>query len=64
MVTKPEQLEIMVDFMMNHSDLAKDLLNVANAKAKAKNLWDLNVASPPVRDIEKWKKVLYRIINQ
>ena len=50
--------------MTNHSDLVKGLLNVANAKAKAKNLWDLNVASPPVRDIEKWKKVLYIIINQ
>ena len=50
------QLEIMVDFMTNHSDLAKGLLNESLCL-------DLNAAGPAVPDIEKWKKVLYIITN-
>ncbi|XP_046810838.1 uncharacterized protein LOC124420775 [Lucilia cuprina] len=60
--TKPRQYEIMVDFMVQHSDLAKGHLNASNAKSKSRELWerlslDLNAAGPPTHEVEKWKKV-------
>lgn len=61
-MTKQRQFEILVEFMVQHSDLAKGHLQAANAKQTTNNLWtklsdDLNANGPPVRDIAGWKKV-------
>ncbi|KNC23195.1 hypothetical protein FF38_10068 [Lucilia cuprina] len=60
--TQQRQFEILVDFMEQHSDLAKGQLQCGNAKQRANNLWtkladDLNSNGPPVRDVAGWKKV-------
>ncbi|XP_075157124.1 uncharacterized protein LOC142230363 [Haematobia irritans] len=60
--TQQRQFQTLVDFMVQHSDLAKGQLQSANAKQRAKILWtkladDLNANGPPVRDVAGWKKV-------
>ncbi|TMW46403.1 hypothetical protein DOY81_008517, partial [Sarcophaga bullata] len=60
--TQQGQFEILVAFMVQHSDLAKGLLQCGNAKQRANNLRvklvdDLNSNRPPVRDIAGWKKM-------
>ncbi|XP_017461173.1 PREDICTED: uncharacterized protein LOC108354504 isoform X2 [Rhagoletis zephyria] len=52
----------MIDFMENHSQLAKGILKTANGKSTSNSLWktlveDLNAAGPPTRDVAGWKKV-------
>lgn len=37
--TKQRQFEILVDFMVQHNELAKGHLLTANAKQAANNLW-------------------------
>ena len=52
----------MIEYMKSHSDLAKNQLKGNDAKQRAHTLWKnlteiLNAEGPPIRTVEKWKKV-------
>ena len=60
--TSREQFAILVDFMNGHSDLATGNLKGLAGKEQSNALWKrltllLNAAGPPMRSVDKWKKV-------
>ncbi|XP_017484115.1 PREDICTED: uncharacterized protein LOC108372841 isoform X2 [Rhagoletis zephyria] len=60
--TKPRQFEILVNFMMEHSDLAKGQIKGLAAKQTSNNLWkrlenELNSCGPPTHNFTEWKKI-------
>lgn len=61
-VTTARQYEILVDFFLTHSHLAKGRIQSVEARKKAGELWEdlsksLNAVGPPLRDVNGWKKV-------
>ncbi|XP_049317088.1 uncharacterized protein LOC125779940 [Bactrocera dorsalis] len=57
------QKNLMVEYILRHQDLAKNMLpNCGQGKAAANKLWDslavlLNAAGPPMKDAKSWRKV-------
>ncbi|XP_049302130.1 uncharacterized protein LOC125775513 [Bactrocera dorsalis] len=57
------QKNLMSDFMLQHQDLAKNILpNCGQGKVAANKLWEaltlkLNAAGPPMKDAKSWRKV-------
>lgn len=62
--TNSKQKEYMAQFMVEHSNLAKNIIpNCSQGKAKSKRLWEqltvtLNSYGPPIKDSKSWRKVI------
>lgn len=60
--TTPKQFENIVDFMVEHPEMAQGYFKTIAARQKTKHLWEqlvirLNAEGPPVKDVGGWKKV-------